>query len=66
MVIRVSKKDIIMRSYTNYSESEILKQYRVFKSSGIYNYCFSANRSNYNLVIIESDWKRIDKEVIRL
>ena len=44
-----------MRLYTNYSESKTPKQCRVFKSSDICNYCLSANRNNYNLVITEFD-----------
>ena len=55
LIIRVNEGDIVMRFYINYFKSKIFKQYRVFKSSGICNYCLSTNRSNYDLVIIESD-----------
>ena len=65
LIIRISKENIVMRPYINCFKSKTPKYYRVSKSSGIYNHCFSANRNNYNLVIIESDWKRINKKVIR-
>ena len=55
LVIRISKENIVIRFYINYSELKTPKQYRVSKSSNIYNYYLSANRNNYNLIIIESD-----------
>ena len=55
LVIRVSKGDIVIRFYINYSELKTFKQYRVFKSFDICNYCLSTNRNNYDLIIIESD-----------
>ena len=56
-----------MRVYTTYSEIHLFpKQYRVSKSSDIYNYYLISNLSDCVLVIIIDDFRRIDRKVIRL
>ena len=55
-----------MRVYTAYSEARpSSKQYRVSKSSGIYNHYLVLNLSGYDLVITADDFRRIDCKVIR-
>ena len=56
-----------MRVYTAYFEIRLSsKQYRVSKSSDIYNYYLISNLSGYNLMVIIDDFRRIDRKIIRL
>ena len=56
-----------MRVYIIYFEARLSsKQYRIFKSSDIYNYYLVSNLSGYDLIITADDFKRIDRKVIRL
>ena len=55
-----------MRVYITYSETyPSSKQYRVFKSSDVYNYYLISNLSSYDLIIIIDDFRRIDRKIIR-
>ena len=56
-----------MRVYTAYFETRLSpKQYRMSKSSDIYNYYLVLNLLGCDLVITVNDFKRIDRKVIRL
>ena len=67
LAIKTDKDEIIIRVYTAYFEVRLSsKQYRIFKSFGIYNYCLISNFSGYDLVITADDFRRIDRKIIRL
>ena len=67
LTIKTDKNKIIIRVYTIYSEAHLSpKQYRIFKSFGVYNHYLTSNLSDYDLMIITDDFKRIDRKIIRL
>ena len=67
LTIKADKGEIIIRVYIYYSEARLFpKQYRISKFFGVYNHYLISNLSVYDLVITADDFRRIDREVIRL